>query len=167
MDSIARAAGVGRMTLYGHFPTRADLVEAAVADALREGEGRLACVDLTGDARQALERLLATSWTLLAESTALFAAAQEVLSGGRIHELHTAPVERVGDLIRRGQREGVFRTDLPFTWMVDVVHHVLHGAAEGRRSGRLPDADAVGAVTATVQAILAVPHDGREQPGPA
>ncbi|MEV4182991.1 helix-turn-helix domain-containing protein [Streptosporangium canum] len=35
VDDIAKAAGVGRMTLYGHFGTRAELVEAALVDALR------------------------------------------------------------------------------------------------------------------------------------
>ncbi|MEW2353685.1 TetR/AcrR family transcriptional regulator [Spirillospora sp. NPDC029432] len=157
VDDIARAAGVGRMTLYGHFRTRAELVEAALADALRAGEEVLAAVDLTGDAREVLARLLESSWSLVAESTALLTAAQDVLPAGRIRQLHDAPANRVEELVRRGQDEGAFRTDLPLSWLVGVIHYVLQGAAEERRAGRLKEEEVAATVTATVKAILAAP----------
>lgn len=154
IDAIAAAAGVGRMTLYGHFKTRAELVEAALVDALRSGEETLSAVDLGGDARDALGRLLTSSWALVAESAALLAAAQGVLPAGRIRELHAGPGERIEELIRRGQHDEVFRTDLPVEWLVNVVHYVLHGAAEENRAGRVKTADVAGVVTATVRSIL-------------
>ncbi|MEU9021593.1 TetR/AcrR family transcriptional regulator [Actinomadura sp. NPDC048394] len=157
IDDIAKAAGVGRMTLYGHFRTRADLVEAALADALRAGDEALSAVDLTGDARDALGRLLGSSWTLVAESAALLTAAQGVLPAERIRAQHAAPAQRVEELIRRGQDEGVFRTDLPIAWLVNVVHYVLQGAAEENRAGRLKPDETAQVVTATVQSILTPP----------
>ncbi|MFE3458734.1 TetR/AcrR family transcriptional regulator [Nocardiopsis aegyptia] len=163
-DSIAEAAGVGRMTLYGHFPTRAALVEAALTEALRAGDETLDSVDLSGDAREALTRLLASSWALVAESAALLAAAQGVLPAGRVRELHASAVDRVEELVHRGRREGVFRTDLPVSWLVSVVHYVLHGAAEEHRAGRVGTADVAGLVTATVRSILDTPSPGAEEP---
>ncbi|HEU5027971.1 MAG TPA: TetR/AcrR family transcriptional regulator [Spirillospora sp.] len=157
IDDIAKAAGVGRMTLYGHFRTRADLVEAALADALRAGDEALSAVDLTGDARDALGRLLGSSWTLVAESAALLTAAQGVLPAERIRAQHAAPAQRVEELIRRGQDEGAFRTDLPIAWLVNVVHYVLQGAAEENRAGRLETAETAQVVIATVRSILAPP----------
>lgn len=157
VDDIAKAAGVGRMTVYGHFKTRPELVEAALVQALQAGEQILANVDLDGDARQVLGRLLSSSWSLVAESAALLAAAQRVLPEGRLRELHTGPAERMEYLIVRGQREGVFRTDLPVTWLVNAVQYILHGAAEEIRLDRLDPAEASGVVTATVQSMLAVP----------
>ncbi|MFD2024419.1 TetR/AcrR family transcriptional regulator [Promicromonospora aerolata] len=154
IDAIAAAAGVGRMTLYGHFRTRAELVEAALVDALRAGEETLSAVDLSGAARDALGRLLASSWALVAESAALLAAAQGVLPAGRIRDLHANPGERIEELIRRGQREGVFRTDLPIGWLVNVVHYVLHGAAEENRAGRIRTDDVAAVVTTTVRGLL-------------
>jgi AcrR family transcriptional regulator len=165
IDDIARAAGVGRMTLYGHFRTRAELVEAALADALRAGEEALSAVNLTGDAHDALSRLLDSSWSLVAESMALLTAAQGTLPPGRIRKLHAAPAQRVEELIRRGQDQGVFRTDLPITWLVGVVHYVLKGAAEENRAGRLKAGKTAAVVTATVQSILAVPSPDRRGPG--
>ncbi|MDL4814270.1 TetR/AcrR family transcriptional regulator [Actinomadura opuntiae] len=154
IDDIAKAAGVGRMTLYGHFRTRADLVEAALADALRAGDEVLSALDLTGDPHEALSRLLHSSWKLVAESAALLTAAQAVLPAERIREQHTAPAQRMEDLIRRGQDEGAFRTDLPITWLVNVIHYVLQGAAEENRAGRLKPEETGQVVTATVQSIL-------------
>jgi len=154
-DDIARAAGVGRMTVYGHFKTRAALVEAAIAEALRSGEETLSSVDLTGRADEAMNRLLASSWQLVVESASLVAAAEGVLPAGRVRELHDKPAQRMTDLIERGQEQGVYRTDLPASWLVNVVHHVLNGAAGEVRAGRLPKADAAVVVTKTIQPMLA------------
>ncbi|MEV4382632.1 TetR/AcrR family transcriptional regulator [Streptosporangium sp. NPDC049644] len=165
VDDIAKAAGVGRMTLYGHFRTRAELVEAALADALRAGEEELSSIDLTGDAREALARLLGSSWSLMAESMALLNAAQKALPAGRVRELHAAPAQRVEELIRRGQGDGVFRTDLPISWLVNVLHYVLKGAAEESRAGRMEAGGAARAVIATAQSILvAFPPDLHPSP---
>ncbi|WP_262402026.1 TetR/AcrR family transcriptional regulator [Actinomadura sp. CNU-125] len=153
-DDIARAAGVGRMTLYGHFRTRADLVEAALTDALRDGDEVLAAVDLTGDARAAMGRLLASSWRLAAESGSLLAAAEGVLPAGRMRELHDPPARRMADLVRRGREEGVMRTDLSEAWLVSVVHYIVHGAANEVRAGRLAAEDAADTVTKSVLSVL-------------
>ncbi|AIJ22424.1 TetR family transcriptional regulator [Amycolatopsis methanolica 239] len=157
IDDIVKAAGVGRMTLYGHFPNRAALVEAALADAIRAGEEVLSEVDLDGDARDALARLIAPSWSLVAESTRLLQAAEGLLPAARIRELHGDAANRVEDLVRRGRRQGVFRTDLPITWLVNVVHYVLNGAAEENRAGRLSAKEAPAVVSATVRSLLAPP----------
>ncbi|MEU1721539.1 TetR/AcrR family transcriptional regulator [Nonomuraea sp. NPDC005692] len=154
-DDIARAAGVGRMTLYGHFRTRADLIEAALVEALRDGDELLASVDLAGDAREAMGRLLASSWELVAESAALLAAAEGVLPAGRIRDLHAEPAQRMAELIHRGQDQGVFRTDLPATWLVSLTHYILHGAANEVRQGRLARDDAADTVTKSIQSALA------------
>jgi AcrR family transcriptional regulator len=157
-DDIAREAGVGRMTLYGHFRTRADLVEAALVDALRDGEQVLAAVDLSGDARDAMARLLDRSWALVAEVAGLVTAAQGVLPAGRLRDLHDNPARRVDDLIRRGREEGVFRTDLPTAWLVSAVQYLLHGAAEELRAGRLHPHEAAEAVTKSVLSLLTPPN---------
>ncbi|XVQ15835.1 TetR/AcrR family transcriptional regulator [Spirillospora sp. CA-255316] len=153
-DDIAQAAGVGRMTLYGHFRTRADLVEAALMDALRAGEATLSSVDLTGDADEALTRLLASSWEVVAESAALLTAAEGVLPAGRVRELHDQPAQRMTELVQRGRDQGVFRTDLPTGWLVNVVHYILHGAAEEVRTGRLASHGAADVVTKSIRSVL-------------
>lgn len=157
VSEIAKAAGVGRVTLYGHFPNRADLVQAALARAIDEGHSALDAVDLSGDPRQALTRLIHSSWLLVNQSRSLLLAAQEALPPGRIRELHAGPVERVEGLVRRGQEEGVFRSDLSTPWLVGVMHSVMHNAADEINAGRLDMDEAPAFITATVLAAFTPP----------
>jgi TetR/AcrR family transcriptional regulator, mexCD-oprJ operon repressor len=152
VGEIARAAGVGRVTVYGHFPSREALVEATLARLLERGEAVLDGLDLGGDPRQALRRLIESSWRLIAEAGAVLEAAQSALPPGRLRELHDRPGQRVEELIRRGQAEGVFRTDLPASWLVSVLYHVLKGAAADVAGGRLDPSDAPRLIVATVLA---------------
>jgi TetR/AcrR family transcriptional repressor of mexCD-oprJ operon len=165
VSEIAKLAGVGRVTVYGHFPNRADLVDAALARAIDKGHAALDEVDLTGDPRQALARLIESSWQLVNQSRSLLVAAQGVLPAGRIRDLHAGPAERVQRLVERGQHEGVFRTDLPTTWLVGVMHSVMHSAAEEITAGRLEPRSAAAFITATVLAAFTPP--GRRVPQPA
>ncbi|HYU04622.1 MAG TPA: helix-turn-helix domain-containing protein, partial [Jatrophihabitantaceae bacterium] len=53
---IAQAAGVGRVTLYGHFSSRADLVDAVLTRTIAHADTVLDATDTTGDPREALTR---------------------------------------------------------------------------------------------------------------
>ena len=157
---IAQAAGVGRVTLYGHFPSRADLVEAALAHALALGHTVLDPVDLEGDAAGALTRLVDASWRLVATSRGLLMAAEKELTPGRIRDMHIDHAARAERLITRGQAEGSFRSDLPASWLVAVLQQVIHGAADEITAGRLEEADAARYITATVLGAFAPPSGG-------
>jgi len=157
VGEIAQAAGLGRVTVYGHFPSREALIEATLTRLLDQGEAVLAGLDLTGDPRQALRTLIESSWRLIADASAVLEAAQSTLPPERIRELHAKPAQRAEELIRRGQSEGAFRTDLPSTWLVSVLYHVLKGAAAEISGGRLDPADAPHFIVATVLAAYATP----------
>jgi TetR/AcrR family transcriptional regulator, mexCD-oprJ operon repressor len=157
VSEIAKAAGVGRVTLYGHFPNRADLVDAAFARAIDDGHAALNEVDLSGEPHQALARLIDSSWVLVNRSRALLLAAQAALPPGRIRELHAGPMQRVQRLVERGRDDGVFRTDMPTSWLVGVMHSVMHTAADEINAGRLTPDRAAGYITATVLACFTPP----------
>lgn len=154
VGDIAREAGVGRVTLYGHFATRTELIDAAMVRALEHGDAALTGVELDGDPEQALRRLIESSWELVDRSRALLTAAQKVLPPGRIRTLHAKPAERVLGLITRGQESGAFRADLPASWLVSTLHSVMHGAADEVNAGRLDRADAARYIVATVVAAF-------------
>jgi|Tabmets5t2r1_1033131.scaffolds.fasta_scaffold06107_3 TetR/AcrR family transcriptional repressor of mexCD-oprJ operon len=137
VSEIAREAGVGRVTLYGHFASREILVETALARVIDEGDDVLSGLDLTGDPRRALRTLIESSWLLMARAGAVLEAAQAVLPPSRIQDLHAKPAARLEHLVRRGQAEGAFRTDLPADWLVSALHHLMKGAASDVASGRL------------------------------
>lgn len=154
MNDIAREAGVGRVTVYAHYPSREALIEAAMVHVLAEGDEVLEAVDLTGDPREGLRALIESGWMLIAQSTSVLEAALAVLPPGRVQQLHAKPEQRVHDLIRRGQADGVFRTDLPAEWLASVLHHILHGAVADIAAGRLDPADAPHFLSAIALAAL-------------
>jgi AcrR family transcriptional regulator len=157
LAEIAEAAGVGRVTLYGHFSSRAALVDAVMSHAIERGHAALEPVDLTGDPRAALERLIAASWEVVDQGRSILVAAQKELSPARIRELHDEPAARVTRLVERGRAEGVFRDDLPVTWLVATLHNLMHGAADEIHAGRLAPADAAHYISATTLAAFTPP----------
>lgn len=161
MNDIAREAGVGRMTLYGHFPSREALVEAALIRLLAQGDEVLEAVDLSGDPRDALRALMESGWLLIAQAASVLQAAQAALPPSRVQELHAKPEQRVHDLIRRGQADGVFRADIPADLMASVLHHILHGVAGDVATGRLDPSDAPRFVAQMALAVCVVPPAAR------
>lgn len=162
---IAQAAGVGRVTLYGHFPSRAVLVEAALVRVLEDGDRTLQAVDLDGEPRRALRSLIEESWRLTAQAGSILTAAAGELPAGRVRELHAAPERRVTALLERGRREAVFRTDLPVTWLASTMHHLIKGAAADVAAGRLDPDDAGRFIAETVLGAFEPPiPDGPRRP---
>ena len=164
MNDIAQEAGVGRVTLYAHFPSREALVEAALTRLLTQGDEVLEAVDLSGDPRDGLRALMESGWLLLAQAASVLQAAQAVLPPGRVQELHAKPEQRVHDLIRRGQAEGVFRADIPADLLASVLHHILHGAAGDVTAGRLDTATAPHFVAEMALAVCGVPPTTPKRP---
>ncbi|MGN9842151.1 TetR/AcrR family transcriptional regulator [Nonomuraea sp. H19] len=153
---IAKAAGVGRVTLYGHFPSREALVDAVfnhavgLADAVLEDPS----ID-TAPAPEAMAGLLRSSWEVLDRHGRLFVAADRVMATERIREHHEAPLRRVERLIARGQRDGDFRTDLPLSWLVTTFFSIIHSAAQERQAGRLAPEDVERVLITTMLSLLA------------
>ncbi|MEH1127392.1 TetR/AcrR family transcriptional regulator [Micromonospora sp. CPCC 206061] len=152
---IARAAGVGRVTLYGHFPTKEALVDAVVAEAITRADRALDAIDLdAGSAPTALARLAASSWHILNQHRQLMVAGQRHLGPQRLRAHHDRVMHRVQEVIARGQEGGDIRTDLPTDWLVATYYALLHAAADEVNAGRLDERQAGEAVAATMTAAL-------------
>jgi len=154
---IAAAAGVGRMTLYGHFKTRADLLSAVLDQVTAEAHGTLEAVDVSGDPRDALARFVAATWLVVDRLRHVLEAAQRELPAERIHQAHELILGRVEELIGRGRDTGAFRTDLPLPWLVSLAMNVMHAAAAEVTAGRLTSVQAPSVVAATMLAALTAP----------
>ncbi|MBO0816830.1 MAG: TetR/AcrR family transcriptional regulator [Actinobacteria bacterium] len=157
---IAAAAGVGRITLYGHFKTRAELVDAVLARTIEHADAILDATDTGGDPADALARLVAASWQLVHQFRNILLAAHRELPAERIRGVHDPILRRVQSLIGRGQRAGAFRSDLPRQWLTTTAFSLMHAAAEDAAAGRIKPRDAAGLITATLQAAFTPPVDG-------
>lgn len=57
-------------------------------------------------------------------------------------------------LIERGQKQGVFRSDLPVPWHLAMVRAIAHAASAEVRSGRIGEQEVEDAMLSTVMNAL-------------
>ena len=155
MSEIARRAGVVRATIYVHFPTRTDLLDAVmehavtqVADAMRDAEPH------RGEPIEALERVLRATWRELARFHALLAINTARLSAQELHRRHVPMLDQLEPLIERGQKQGIFRSDLPVSWHLAVIRAIVHAASHEIQGGRLAESKAEAAMLSTAVAAI-------------
>jgi AcrR family transcriptional regulator len=154
---IAAAAGVGRITLYGHFKTRAELVDAVLVATIEHADAILDATDIGGDPAGALARLVASSWQIVRQFSSILLAAQRELPAERIRGVHDPILRRIQALIGRGQAAGTFRTDLPRQWLITTAFSLMHAAAEDVAHDRIKADDAARLITATLLAAFTPP----------
>jgi AcrR family transcriptional regulator len=146
LEDIARRAGVGIGTLYRHFPTRSDLVEAVYVDeveALSHRAGELTDLEPWEALTAWLQGFVGYVATKQALADELFAIADRdatVFVGCRAM-LHAAGEP----LLRRAQEAGIVRPDVT----IDEVVRMVGGIA------KIPADDPT-----DVQRVLAVALDG-------
>ena len=157
LADIAQAAGIARITLYGHFASRQELLTALVHTTMERVEAELATVDLGGDTWQSLRSLVASSWRLVNSLGVLRGVVEHALPAEEMHSSHGDPRSRVEQLFARGRAEGVFRSDQSVQWQTACYFSILHGAAAEVRAGRLAEEEVEESLHQTLRALLQVP----------
>jgi AcrR family transcriptional regulator len=158
MSEIARRAGVVRATIYVHFPTRTALLDAVMEHAIEQVvEAMNRAEPARGRPAEALERVLLATWRELARFHGLLALNTARLSAEELHRRHVPMLDQLEPLIERGQREGVFRSDLPIAWHLAVIRAIVHAASASIEGGRLEESEAVAAMLTTAPAADAAP----------
>ena len=155
MGDIAAAAGVVRRTVYGHFPTRADLVRTLTQRAVDEMTAVLTDVNASGETAEAgWVDFIAHIWPLARRYRVLLALRRGEF-GAEIHAL-LAPVDAMlADLVRRGQDTGAFGRHLPADVLSQVAYAAVFAIADTHLSDGTLDATAA---TVTSLLILGVPE---------
>ena len=155
MSEIARRAGVVRATIYVHFPTRESLLDAVMEHAVAQvAEATRAAEPECGGPAEALERVLRATWQQLAQFHGLLALNTARLSAEELYRRHLPILDQFAPLIERGQKAGVFRSDLPVSWQLAVIRSLVHTASAEIRGGRIPESEAEAAMISTVGAAI-------------
>jgi AcrR family transcriptional regulator len=156
MSEIARRAGVVRATIYVHFPTRESLLDAVMEHAVAQVAQATSDAEPTkGEPEEALARVLRATWQKLGLFHALLAINTARLSAEELHRRHLPVTTQFAPLIERGQKEGVFRRDVPIAWHLAVIRSIVHTASSEWRNGRLKDNEVEPAMVSTVLAAIA------------
>ena len=155
MAEIARRAGVVRATVYMHFPTRESLLDAVMEDAVAQvAEATRGAEPTQGEPEEALERVLRATWQKLSDFRTLLAINTSRLSAKELHRRHQPVMTLFVPLIERGQKKGVFRSDLPVAWHLAMVRAIAHAASAELRSGRIDESRVEDALISTAKNAL-------------
>jgi AcrR family transcriptional regulator len=155
MGDVASAAGVVRRTVYGHFPSRLDLVRALTERAVTEMTAVLTDVNASGAAAgTAWVEFIARVWPVAHRYRVLLALRRGEY-GEAIHGLLGPVDELLADLVKRGQDSGVFARHLPAGILSQVAYGVVFAIADSDLSSGTPSARAA---TITSLLMLGVPE---------
>lgn len=154
MAEIAEASGLGRATLYRHFPNRGELVHAIQRQALDSAGEAIAACDLDGlPAPLALEQAIRA---LVGVGDRYRVLVQEGTPDPRMLERQRAVAEPLLATILRGQQTGELRRDLPAPWILASMANLLVLARREIGAGRLTPDEAAEMVASTLLRGVAV-----------
>jgi AcrR family transcriptional regulator len=134
LDEIARRAGVASGTLYRHFPTRLDLIEAVLAEQMAElvdlGR-RLAAVEDEFDALSTwLGAALRHGLTYRGLSAAVMNSALD-RGSGLVSTWHAEMFEAGAALLERARRAGAVAAEADATDVLRMVGAIAWAAQDG------------------------------------
>lgn len=149
MGDIALAAGVVRRTVYGHFPSRMDLVRSLAQLAVSELQEALDGAKATGrTAPQVWADFISRVW-LLAHRHRVLVVLRRSEYGGEIHALLEPVDDSIAELVRQGQEAGSFGRHLP----ADILGQIAFAAVFNVFDSGSADAS-LSAREATVTSLL-------------
>jgi AcrR family transcriptional regulator len=136
MDEIARAAGVSRQTVYAHFPSRDALIDAVIERGTAEFTSLLDGVDLDqGPPAQALTRLVDAGWQIAARYPFLWL--QPAVDPGKDAHRHAPVLDRILDIVQRGQASGDFDASVPAHWLLSASLALGRATEDEVKAGRM------------------------------
>jgi AcrR family transcriptional regulator len=147
MGDIAAAAGVVRRTVYGHFPSRLDLIRTLTERAVNEMTAVLAEVD-AADADATWVGFVARVWPVAHRYRVLLALRRGEYSEA-IHGLLGPVDELLAELVKRGQDSDVFGQHLPAGMLSQLAYGVVFAVADSDLSN-----GTLGARAATITSLL-------------
>lgn len=153
LEELARASGVVRRTLFGHFPGRAALLEALAEEAAEALQGAVAGAAVaTEPAEWALARFSLAMWPVGDRYRMLLALAQRDLGVERVAEILEPARVRATVVVERGQRDGVFHSHLPPAVLSAALEAMALALLEEVNTGALEDDGTRVAVTTLIAA---------------
>ncbi|MFE0514533.1 TetR/AcrR family transcriptional regulator, partial [Streptomyces sp. NPDC058964] len=163
MDQIARAAGVVRRTVYGHFPSREALISTLVDGAVEA----LAAAHASGregveDPAEAVARSVLAVWEIADRYRLLVALAQRTVTVQGIRERLTPVRESCAELLQKGLDRGTFSSPLPAAALAYVHEQMLFALMETVNDGLLAAQEAGRCAPGTLQ----TPAGGAPARGP-
>ncbi|MFJ3898830.1 TetR family transcriptional regulator [Streptomyces sp. NPDC090083] len=157
LEELARASGVVRRTLFGHFPGREALLEALAEEASEALRAALpAEPEPSGaeaePAERSYARFVLSMWTVGDRYRLLLALARRDLGVERVTEILSPARGVAATILGRGQREGVFHSQLSAAVLSAGLEAMSIALLEEVNSGELDDDGTRAAVASLIAA---------------
>ncbi|MFF1450780.1 TetR/AcrR family transcriptional regulator [Streptomyces sp. NPDC058274] len=158
MDQIAKAAGVVRRTVYGHFPSREALIGTLFEAAVQTVEAAHAAGrEGVEDPAESLIRSMLAVWEIADRYRLLVALAQHSVTVQGIRE-RLAPVrDACVEVLQHGLDQGVFESPLPAPALAYAHEQMLFALMEAVNDGLLAPEEAGRSAVITVMTTVGVP----------
>jgi AcrR family transcriptional regulator len=166
LDEIARAAGVVRRTLYGHFPNREALIDALATEAEERLEEAFTAARRPGaEPAAALAGLVLASWQVGDHYRMLISLARRRLGEERLRAILAPARAEAAAILERGQQDGSFGTHLPAPVLAlateSVVLVLLESQPSAPRTAQWSDPTGQAAATAVLVTAGVAPAAAR------
>jgi AcrR family transcriptional regulator len=141
MQEVADASGLGRTTVYRHFPKRQDLIDALFEEVLREAAATMEEAVRAPDSARALLCDIGDRIIAIGDRFAFLDAHPEL----RERALQGAGAENSDPLatyLAEAQKRGEIRSDLPVAWMLTSLRGLAIVAMVERQAGRMSTEEA-------------------------
>jgi AcrR family transcriptional regulator len=162
VEDIARAAGVSRQTVYAHFPSREALLDAVIGRATTEVAAAFDAAGLDDlPPAAALVRLLDAGWQVAARYQ--FAWHLPAVSTEQDAHRHAPVLDRMLELIQRGQDAGELDATLAPSWLLAASLALGRAAEQEVKAGRMTTGEATHTMHHTVLRLLGLPNQAEQE----
>jgi AcrR family transcriptional regulator len=156
MQEVADASGLGRTTVYRHFPKRQDLIDALFDEVLREAATTMEeAVKEPRSARALLcdigERIIAIG------DRYAFLDAHPELRERALQGAGAGNADPLANYLAAAQKRGEIRSDLPVAWMLTSLRGLTIVAMVERQAGRMTTEEAGSYVGETLATAFLAP----------
>lgn len=153
MQQIADACGVGRTTVYRHFPNREDLFRALFGRIV--GEAREVTAAITSGPGSAEEVLRELAPAMIALGLRFrFLHSHRELGRPALQQSKEVEDEPVGQYLSAGQERGEIRADMPVQWMRTLIQALAVAAMDDLYAGHFDQATAAKLLGDSMVAVL-------------
>ena len=141
MATIAERSGLGRTTVYRHFPARNDLILALFERVIEEARQVTSAVIEEGRSTADTLRALGPAIITIPDRFRFLHGVRD-LGTEMITESTMDPNQPVRHFVAAAQRRGEIHADLPVQWIVTAINGLANATANEMNEGRLSVAEA-------------------------
>ncbi len=153
MSAVAEAAGVGRATLYRHFPTREALVRELALEAIERTDAVVA--PLLAEDLSSEDLLLGMLEAIVPLGDRYHFLANERIEDRKVARETERQTRDMEDFVEQAKKDGLFAAGMPTPWIVASIDALVWVAWATVREGTVAPRDAASLAFKTLTRGLA------------